>query len=75
MVYVEMFSKNTRKQSDGISIAMTIYLIRMVRALDFITEIQQFNIITSTVSKFTKPFLSTTTNLFVLFYTYAFIGE
>ena len=73
--YIIMHDDGIDRLSDGISIAMTVYLLRMVRILDFITEIQQFRIITSTLSKFTMPFLSITTNLFTLFYTYAFIGE
>ena len=54
---------------------MTIYLLRMVRILDFITEIQQFNIILNTFSKLTIPFLSMTANLYTIFYTYGFIGQ
>ena len=47
----------------------------MVRILDFITEIQQFNIILNTFSKLTIPFLSMTANLYTIFYTYGFIGQ
>ena len=37
--YIIMFDDGIDKLSDGISLAMTVYLLRMVRILDFITEI------------------------------------
>ena len=47
----------------------------MIRILDFITEIQQFNIILKTFEKLTIPFLSMTANLYTIFYAYGFIGQ
>ena len=74
IVYFFLMHPTEYYVSKGYNISMTIYLMRLVRVLDFITEIQQFNIILSTLEKFTMPFLSMTANLYTLFYTYAFIG-
>ena len=40
VVYINMFDQGKKLLTDGVSISMTIYLLRTVRILDFITEIQ-----------------------------------
>ena len=40
VIYINMFNQGKKLLTDGVSIAMTVYLLRMVRILDFITEIQ-----------------------------------
>ena len=54
---------------------MTVYFMRLIRIVEFFSELQQFQVILYTLKKFTTPFVIMSVNLYTLFYTYAYIGE
>jgi hypothetical protein len=59
---------------DGIDLICTVFLFRTFRAIMLIQEIQQFDLIFSTASRFSLPFLTMCLSLYTIYYTFANMG-
>ena len=75
VLYIYFFAGDMQHFARTVGQAMTIYFVRLVRTGAFFSELQQFQVILSTLKKFTTPFMIMSMNLYTLFYTYAYIGE
>ena len=74
--YVNLFSKDKIEDfATGVGFCMAIYMLRLLRIIEYFVELQQFAVIIETGSKFILPSLATTINLYTLFYSYAYFGE
>ena len=59
----------------GYDVLQGIFIIRMLRLLFLISELEQFTVIAATFNKFSRPFFTMMLSLYTVFFFFAFIGD